>query len=141
MKFFYLGGPMTGLPQFNFPRFNEAAGKLRVRGYPIVSPAELDDQHVAREAMESETGSLDSVDRPYLSFLERDIELISKPECVGGIFLEGWRESRGAQGEAYVLSFLEKQVFEYDEDYEGNPILCLLTTDDISVPNAELSDF
>jgi hypothetical protein len=139
--YFYEGGPMTGIPCFNFPRFREVADKLRASGYTIVSPAELDDEHVEREAMESETGSPDSVERPYMSFLARDITICADPACIGGIFLEDWRESRGARAEAYVLSFLEKQVFEYDEDFDGSPILCLLTADDISVSNAELSDF
>ena len=39
--FYYLGGPMSNIPQFNFPRFHEVADTLRASGYNIVSPAEL----------------------------------------------------------------------------------------------------
>jgi len=37
---YYLAGPMTGLPDDNFPAFAEAAARLRDLGYVIHSPAE-----------------------------------------------------------------------------------------------------
>ena len=41
-KKYYLAGPMTNIPQFNYPRFFELAKVLRAEGYTIISPAELD---------------------------------------------------------------------------------------------------
>jgi len=38
---YYLAGPMTGLPDNNYPAFHEAARKLRDLGFEIVSPAEI----------------------------------------------------------------------------------------------------
>jgi Domain of unknown function (DUF4406) len=38
----YITGPMTGLPDNNYPAFHEAAKKLRAAGYEVCSPAELE---------------------------------------------------------------------------------------------------
>lgn len=38
----YLAGPMTGIPEFNFPAFDDAAVKLRDLGYVVFNPADND---------------------------------------------------------------------------------------------------
>lgn len=45
MKRIYLSGPMTGLPDLNFPAFNTEAARLRGNGYEVVNPAELNPEH------------------------------------------------------------------------------------------------
>lgn len=37
----YLAGPMTGLPELNFPAFHAEAARLRALGYDVVNPAEI----------------------------------------------------------------------------------------------------
>lgn len=124
--FYYLGGPMSEIPQFNFPRFHEAADTLRQAGYNIVSPAELDDPEVSAQAMASETGDHGTTDDSWEDFLSRDLIVCSLPNCVGGIFLEGWWFSDGALGESWVLNFLGKRLFAYSDDVEP----CLRVIDD-----------
>jgi len=41
MKRIYLSGPMTGLPDLNYPAFHAEAARLRSLGYRVVNPAEL----------------------------------------------------------------------------------------------------
>jgi len=76
--YYYLAGPMTGLPQFNFPEFDRVAASLRSDGLNIISPAELDDSETRDAALSSPDGSpeddsyLDlrsttAVDRAYLN--------------------------------------------------------------------------
>lgn len=36
----YLAGPMTGLPEHNFPAFHAEAARLRGLGYHVENPAE-----------------------------------------------------------------------------------------------------
>ena len=36
----YLSGPMTGLPDYNYPLFHGVAAKLRSDGHNVYSPAE-----------------------------------------------------------------------------------------------------
>jgi hypothetical protein len=117
--FYYLGGPMTGIPQFNFPRFQQVAALLRDDGLNIVSPAELDDPETEKAAMASHdgapgTGSTNG--QSFEDFLSRDIIIVSLPTCIGGIFIDGWHTSRGARGETWVLSYLKKKLYEYTDD-------------------------
>jgi hypothetical protein len=41
VKKIYLSGPMTGLPDLNFPAFNAAASALRAKGLNVINPAEI----------------------------------------------------------------------------------------------------
>ena len=42
----YVAGPMTGLPELNYPAFNAAADRLRARGWHVENPAESPAPHV-----------------------------------------------------------------------------------------------
>lgn len=130
--FFYLGGPMTGKPQFNFPAFFKAGSILRSNGYNIISPAELDDGNTQQRAMESPDGKpWTEEDAPggpvWADFLSRDLIICSLSTCMGGIFLEGWHESRGARLESYVLDRLGKSLYEYETTTDGLVTLPFLT--------------
>lgn len=116
----YLAGPMTGIPQFNFPLFFSATKNLRYLGYTIVSPAELDDDEDKGAAMASPDGAMGSgtgstVKKTWGDFLSRDVKLIA--DTVGGIiFLPNWQQSRGARLEAYVGILCRHLFASYWED-------------------------
>lgn len=118
--FFYLGGPMTGIPQFNFPRFHAVADRLRSElGFNIVSPAELDDPETEKAALASPDGAPGSGSangQKWEDFLSRDLVICALPTCQGGIFMEGWHRSSGANLESYVLNRLKKSVREYSDE-------------------------
>jgi hypothetical protein len=124
-EFYYLGGPMSNLPQFNFPRFFEVAEILRDDGLNIVSPAELDDAKATKVALASEDGTdTKATGHGWEDYLARDVVICSLATCRGGIFLEGWENSRGARLETFVLEQLGKELYRYEpkpDDYSLVP--------------------
>lgn len=116
--FYYLGGPMTGIPQFNFPRFHEVGDILRAQGYNIISPAEVDEPETGAAALASPDGAPGTGTangETYEDFLGRDLIIVTLPTCRGMICLEGWQNSRGATAESWVVAYLKRDLFEYSD--------------------------
>ena len=86
-KRIYIAGPMTGLPDHNFPAFHAAAERLRQAGWETVNPAENFDGRT---------------DLPRETYLRADIELLATCDAVA--MLPGWEDSRGAKLE-YLLAW------------------------------------
>lgn len=97
MKRIYIAGPMTGLPELNFPAFHAEAAKLRAAGFDVVNPAEIN----ADPSM------------GWVECMRRDIaELVT---CDAIRLLPGWANSRGAKVEAGLALDLELTVFYPEE--------------------------
>jgi hypothetical protein len=122
MSRYYLAGPMSGYPQFNFPLFHEVASKLRMQGYTIVSPAELDSPAVQAAAGKSADGALDKdgkiAGETWGDILAKDVKLVADG-IDGIIFLPNWEASRGANLEATVGLLVNKRPFEFLQ-WDGN---------------------
>ena len=123
----YLAGPMSGIPQFNFPAFFDAALMLRDCGFEVVSPAEIDNEEDKGAALASSDG--DPTNRVAMNnktwgdFLARDVKLIADSGLDGIVFLPGWTLSRGAKLEAFV-GLLQKNVrFWLYSDGPGGPLV------------------
>lgn len=105
---FYLAGPMSGIEDYNAPAFREAARVLRIQGYEVISPVELDDEegfeHSADEQLSEEE---------YLRFLRRDLIRYLTAEVHGIVVLPGWEASRGAALEVHVARELGLPVYAY----------------------------
>lgn len=84
MKRLYVAGPMSGLPERNFPAFHAAAARLRAAGFEVENPAEINaEQRGGWEAC-----------------LRADIARLMT--CDGIALLPGWEESRGANLECDI---------------------------------------
>lgn len=96
----YLAGPMRGIPQFNFPAFDEATERLRKDGHEVFSPAEWDRKvYGKRFAQDNQNGDEDaekgfSIRRA----LAKDLEWICRyAEAI--VVLDGWEASAGVAAE------------------------------------------
>lgn len=110
----YVAGPMTGIPQFNFPAFDAAAALLREHGYEVYSPAEMDDPETRRIAMLSPDGAPGSGSangETWGDFLARDVKLIADGGIEGIACLPGWDKSRGARLETFVAFLCGLPIF------------------------------
>jgi hypothetical protein len=121
-KYYYIAGPMSGIPRFNIPAFDEAASNLREEGYHIVSPAELDDPVTREMAYNSLDGSTLNDQHPngesWGDFLARDVKIVAD-KVQGVIVLPGWERSRGARLEVMVALLCGHDLLYYNPSYPG----------------------
>ena len=112
----YLAGPMSCIPQFNFPMFDAVASLMRAKGWDIQSPAELDEDDVRNAALASKDGApmgrVGGRDVTWGDFLARDVKLLAD-ECGGVLLLPGWEGSKGARLEAFVAILTGLPLWEY----------------------------
>lgn len=72
----YLSGPMSGLPEMNYPAFNFEAARLRAIGFHVENPAQNPEQSSWEAYMKA--------------------AIIQMLSCEVVVMLPGWAESRGA---------------------------------------------
>lgn len=83
-KRIYLAGPMTGLPEYNYPAFHAEAARLRALGFHVENPA---------ENQTPECGT-------WEGYMRNSVRQMLTCDAVA--FLPGWAESRGALLERYI---------------------------------------
>jgi Domain of unknown function (DUF4406) len=115
----YVCGPMSGIAQFNFPAFHEAAKTLRGQGIEIISPAEEDEKHgIAQIAINSPDGRMDAngqiAGQTWGDMLARDVKIVA--DLVDGVaVLKNWERSKGAKLEVTVALLAGKNIYQYHE--------------------------
>lgn len=112
---YYLAGPMTGYPEYNYPAFEAACVALRADDVIVKSPHELfpEDPPEMRGK------------RPYEEYMDACLKLVG--ECSGLILLAGWPQSPGAMRELERAVELELPVYYYCESVSGdyNILMCM----------------
>ncbi|WP_109367495.1 DUF4406 domain-containing protein [Ochrobactrum soli] len=98
-KTIYLSGPMTGLPEFNYPAFHRVARELRASGHYVYNPAEFPfdgamEDYPIRDAMAA-----------HCAFLCQFADTI--------VLLSGWKASKGAGIELSLAHYLGLHVVEW----------------------------
>ena len=96
----YIAGPMTGLPDFNFPAFNEAAATLRAHGLEVENPAE-------NPAPPCGT---------WLAYMRMAVTQVAKADAL--VLLPDWDKSPGARVEVNLATGLGLRVLTLAEALE-----------------------
>ncbi|WP_424945426.1 DUF4406 domain-containing protein [Brucella anthropi] len=100
-RIIYLSGPMTGLPDFNYPTLRRAAAALRLAGHRVYNPAEYPHKgppelFPIRQAFAS-----------YCNFICLEADTI--------VLLPGWRASKGASAERQLAFNCGIDIIEWLE--------------------------
>jgi hypothetical protein len=88
----YIAGPMTGLPEFNFPAFNAVAEELRANGIDVRNPADNG----------AEPG------QTWQHYMRLGLRQLL--ECDEILLLPNWEHSRGATLERHIAEQLGMTV-------------------------------
>ncbi|HET7386918.1 MAG TPA: DUF4406 domain-containing protein [Nocardioidaceae bacterium] len=98
----YISGPMTGLPEFNYPAFREADSLLRNVGYDILNPADSEERNPTP-----------GVPQAWDWYMRHALRMVLDAEGVA--LLPGWHESRGAALEVHIACALRLPVATVEE--------------------------
>ena len=110
----YIAGPMTGVPEFNFPAFDEAAESFRSFGYEVVSPAEHDrDEGLDTHGLTGHEHP-DDIGFDLVAGLLWDLEQVAYSDMI--VLLPGWEKSSGAVAELALAAALGLVAVEYDDE-------------------------
>lgn len=102
----YLSGPMTGLPEWNFPEFNRVAAKLRKRNFVVFNPAEIDGGDTSH---------------PRHVYMRRDIEGLMTCDWI--VVLDGWEKSKGARLEVEIAKELGMPMMDENLNYIKSEVI------------------
>lgn len=97
----YIAGPMSGLPDLNYPAFNAEAARLRALGYHVENPA---------ENPKPSCGS-------WLAYMRMAITQLVTCDAIA--LLDGWQDSRGACVERTLADGLGLEVYRARDITEG----------------------
>lgn len=104
----YIAGPMTGLPEYNYPAFFDAERQLRAAGYLVMNPADRPDPTPRRKGDTAPS---------WGDWLRGAIGLLV--QCDGVALLPGWEASKGALFEIDIANRLGMDVRSVSVWLEG----------------------
>lgn len=117
-KVVYLAGPMQGIPEFNFPRFNAVAWCMRQDGHRVFNPAERDIERAGGVDISkgNVAGVISEETKKHFSLREAladDTNFICL-EADTIALLPGWEKSSGAQAEHRLAVALSHEIAYLD---------------------------
>jgi hypothetical protein len=102
----YIAGPMSGLPDLNYPAFHEAEQELRAHGFDVSNPARNEIEHP-------------DADNAWQQYMRASLRQISMVEGIAT--LPDWERSRGAALEVYLATHLGLVIHTVTDWYRSAP--------------------
>ena len=101
-KTIYIAGKMTGIKDFNFPRFAIKASELKAKEVNVVNPADI--------ALKFVNGKMSLLkDESTINKIIK-LELEALAMCDSIYLLKGWETSKGAKKELQLAILLDKEI-------------------------------
>jgi nucleoside 2-deoxyribosyltransferase len=101
MSTIYVAGPMTGLPEFNYPAFEAAEKALAERGHLVLNPVHADKHNPTPGTSQA-----------WDWYMRHCIRMVL--EADGVALLPGWETSRGATLEHTIATALDLDIRPLD---------------------------
>lgn len=106
----YVAGPMTGLPELNYPAFTAAANALGAVGYDVLNPADIDQIHKRSQEADGVMCGACSARKTHTWqwYMRQAIPMVCQAD--GLAVLPHWENSKGARFEVNLAETLEMPV-------------------------------
>ena len=109
-KKIFISGPMTGIDNYNFPRFDLAEKQLAEAGIDCVNPANVCRKYKKETVLSNKAKFQEMIDE------QQRLE----SECDAIVLLDGWHESKGVRLELKTALELGMDIYlEEDLDICG----------------------
>lgn len=106
----YIAGPMTGLPDYNFPAFDKAADILTAQGHEVFNPA-ANDRDNGFDATGLQGHEAERLGFSLRRALKQDLSWICD-HAEALVLLEGWHRSKGVAAEMALGKALGIPAYE-----------------------------
>lgn len=120
VKKIYIAGPMSGYPEFNFPKFFAVADKLKSEGWLVFNPANKDEEGgvvTHKSYAKGDALALVSSGWDFRDAYAWDVNRVIEADAI--YMLKGWEHSSGAVGEhAVAVTMQTKYPGKYEIIYE-----------------------
>jgi hypothetical protein len=118
-KSIYVAGPMSGYPEFNFPKFFAVQHEYEAKGWIVYNPANKSNEAEVVKHSSFGEGDDKALMKSGWSFRDAytwDVTRVIEADAI--YMLKGWEASPGARGEHAVAMAMKSKHSEYEIIYE-----------------------
>lgn len=98
----FISGPMTGLENYNFDKFNEVAARLIRAGYNVINPVNICKKFKQEEVIRS---------KEAFDAMVAEQQVAEREQCDAILLLDGWELSLGVRLELQTAIELNFRIF------------------------------